>query len=55
MAHIHTDVQAEFFTPPEFPVEILNEAKETDVIPCCLPSNAKQFFTFMLIKEYYYK
>ncbi|CAL8072692.1 unnamed protein product [Orchesella dallaii] len=54
MSFINIDVHSEFFTPQEYPVEILEIAKSNDVITCCLTPPAKQFLAFMLIKEYYY-
>jgi hypothetical protein len=54
MAFPNIDVNSEFFTPQEFPVEILEVAKKSDVITCCLNPTAKQFFAFMLFKEFYY-
>lgn len=55
MSFINLDVHSEFFTPQEYPVEILEIAKNHDVITCCLTPPAKQFLAFMLIKEYYYR
>jgi hypothetical protein len=55
MSFFHFDVYSDFFTPQEFPVEILNVAKKHDVVTCCLPPPAKHFLAFMLFKEYYYR
>jgi len=55
MASFNFDQYSDFFTPQEFPVEILNIAKDHDVVACCLQPPAKNFLAFMLFKEFYYQ
>lgn len=55
MSSFTFDVYSDFFTPQEFPVEILNVAKTHDVVACCLPAPAKNFLALMLFKEFYYE
>lgn len=54
MSFTNIDVHSEFFTPQEFPVEILDIAKKYDVVTCCLNPPAKQFLASMLFKEFYF-
>ena len=55
MAFFNIDVHSEIFTPQEYPVEILEAARDQDVVCCCLPCSSKQFVAFMLFKEFYYR
>ncbi|CAG7831733.1 unnamed protein product [Allacma fusca] len=55
MSFFNIDVHSEIFTPQEYAVEILEAAKNQDVVCCCLPSSSKQFVAFMIFKEFYYR